>query len=155
MSSLYQIDQEILSCLDFETGEIIDPEKLEALQMERSRKIENVACWIKNLKSDALALKAEKDAFAERESKTNKKIEQLEKWLLDALGGTEFSTAKCAVSFRRSNKVEVVDLSLIPAEFLRVKTTYEPDKKTIASVLKDGQEVGGCRLVESQNVQIK
>ena len=33
MKALYEIDQEILECVDMETGEIIDPEKLTALQM--------------------------------------------------------------------------------------------------------------------------
>lgn len=67
MASLYQIDQAILECLDAETGEIIDAEKLDALFMEKNQKIENIALWIKNLQADALAYKAEKDAFAARQ----------------------------------------------------------------------------------------
>ena len=38
MATLYDIDQAILACIDLETGELIDPERLEALQMERSQK---------------------------------------------------------------------------------------------------------------------
>ena len=43
MRSLYEIDQEILDCVDAESGEILDVEKLDALQMERERKLEGVA----------------------------------------------------------------------------------------------------------------
>lgn len=53
MANLYDINSEILSCIDAETGEIIDVERLQALQMEREQKVENVALWYKNLLSDA------------------------------------------------------------------------------------------------------
>jgi hypothetical protein len=155
MANLYEIDQGILECIDLETGEVIDPDRLENLQMERSQKIENVACWIKNLLSDAAAIKAEKDALADREAKCRKKAEDLKKWLAFALEGQKFSTSRCSVSFRRSETVEVADMALIPAELLRVKTEVEPNKAAIKALLKEGREVVGCRLVENQNVQIR
>lgn len=34
---LYEIEQAIMDCIDMETGEIIDAEKLDQLQMERSK----------------------------------------------------------------------------------------------------------------------
>lgn len=153
--TLWDIDQGILACLDAETGEIIDPEKLTALHMEREAKLENVALWIKNLRADAAAIKAEKDALAKREKAASKKAEDLENWLLQALGGQAFQTAKCAVSFRRSTMVNVLDLSHIPAEYLKVKTEYSPDKNAIAAAIKAGQEIGGCELVENLNISIK
>lgn len=155
MSALYEIDQGILSCLDAETGEIIDPELLNALLMEREAKIEGVALWIKNLESDALAYKAEKDAFAEREAQAKKKIEGLKKWLAEALEGQKFSTAKCAVSFRKSTKLEVLDADSIPKELMVETVTVKPDANAIKALLKQGVEVSGCVLVENLNTQIK
>jgi hypothetical protein len=152
---LWEINQAILGCVDAETGEIIDAEALESLVMQRTEKIEAVALWIKNLLSDAAAIKAEKDALADREAKCRKKAEDLKKWLGLALEGQKFSTSRCAVSFRRSETVEVADMALIPAELLRVKTEVEPNKAAIKALLKEGREVVGCRLVENQNVQIK
>ena len=49
MRPLYEIDAEILASVDQETGEILDIEKLDALQMERERKLEGVALWVKDL----------------------------------------------------------------------------------------------------------
>lgn len=155
MASLYEIDRSILECLDLETGEVIDPERLEGLQMERSQKIENVALWIKNLLSDAEAIKAEKDVLADREAKCRKKAEDLKNWLSEALGGQKFDSARCAVSFRRSESVEVENMELLPRDLLRFKTTTEPNRTAIKALLKNGQQVVGCRLVENQNVQIK
>lgn len=155
MASLYQIDQAILECLDAETGEIIDAEKLNALFMEKNQKIENIALWIKNLQADALAYKAEKDAFAARQKAAENKVESLKAWLVSALGGQKFSTAKCAVSFRKSEAVQVDDVNSIPAEWTRIKTTIEPDKTAITAAIKAGQEITGCKLVENTNISIK
>lgn len=155
MANLYQIDQGILECIDLETGEVIDPERLESLQMERSRKIENVACWIKNLLSDAEAIKAEKDALADREAKCRKKADSLKAWLGIALEGQKFSSARCAVSFRRSEQVEILDENIIPQDLMVQTVSFKPDKKAIKELLKEGKPVSGCYLVENQNIQIK
>ena len=42
MRPLYEIDADIMGCVDTETGEIVDIERLKALEMERDAKIEGV-----------------------------------------------------------------------------------------------------------------
>lgn len=153
--NLYEIDREILACVDVETGEVIDPEALDGLLMQRSDKIESVALWIKNLQAEALALKAEKEAFDKREKQATAKIEQLKKWLVAACNGQKFSTNKCDVSFRRSEVVEVLDESAVPSQYMVESITVKPDKTAIKALLKSGCEVSGCRLIEKQNPQIK
>lgn len=155
MASLYEINQEIMACVDYETGELIDPERLENLYMERSQKIENIALWIKNLQSDALAFKSEKEAFEKREKAATTKAEQLKKYLAQALEGQKFSSERCAVSFRKSTKLEVLDVYSIPRELLVETVTVKPDTNAIKELLKNGQAVNGCRLVENLNTQIK
>lgn len=153
MASLYEINQSIMACIDPETGEVLDFDALAALQMEKDQKIENVACWVKNLMAEAAAYKAEKTAFAEREEQAVKKAESLKKWLADALAGQKFSSAKCAVSFRHSETVQVDDASIIPDDMMRIKA--EPNKTAIKAALKAGQEVQGCTLVQNLSTQIK
>lgn len=155
MSNLYEINKAIFECVDAETGEIIDIEALDALKMERDEKLENVACYIKNLLSDADAIKAEKDKLADREKRCRSKADSLKRYLADNLQGAAFSTAKCEISFRKSESVVVEDVNRIPAELLRVKTTYEPDKTAIKAAIKAGQEINGCTLVENLNLQLK
>lgn len=155
MASLYEIDNEILSCIDLETGEILDSAKLDALQMERERKIEGVACWVKNLQAEAVAYKAEKEAFAEREKAANAKVERLKKWLADALGGEKFISNRCAVSFRRSERVEILDASVVPKKLLVKKISFDPDKAAIKEAIKAGKTVKGCALVANLNTSVK
>lgn len=155
MASLYEIDQAIMECIDWESGEILDAERLDALQMERQEKVESVALWIKNLSSDAIAYKAEKDAFAEREKAALKKIESLKAWLAGALDGQKFSTWRCAVTFRKSEAVEIEDETLLPPELKTEKITYSPNKTAIKEAIKAGEEIPGCKLVERMNPTIK
>lgn len=152
---LYEIDQEILNCIDLETGEIIDAEKLSQLQMERDTKLENVALWIKDLKAEITALKAEKDAFAEREKQAKTKLEGLEKWLAFALNGEKFSTSKVAVSFRKSEAVDVQNEEILPKKYFNRKITYTVNKTAIKEAIKSGLKVKGAALIENNNIQVK
>ncbi len=158
MASLYSIRQEIENFeyeVDPETGEILNELSWDDLQMAFDEKVGNIACYIKNLSSDVLAFKAEEEQLAKRRRSTERKIEYLKQLLSENMDGQKFSTAKCAVSFRKSETVEVEDIKLVPAELLRVKTTVDADKTAIKAALKAGQAVSGCRLVEKTNTQIK
>lgn len=152
--TLYEIDQQLLDCIDLETGEIIDAEKLNALMMERDEKIEKVALWIKELKAEAEALKAEKQSFAERQKAAENKIESLKKWLADALNGEKFKTTKVAVSFRKTKSVDVPDVFALDENFVKYA---EPtaDKAAIKKAIEAGETVKGAQLVENVSISIK
>lgn len=152
--TLYEIDQELLSCIDAETGEVIDAEKLNSLQMERETKIESVALWIKDLKAEAEALKAEKLAFADRQKAAENKAESLKNWLSEALNGEKFKTTKVAVSFRKTKSVMVDSVYDLDAKYVKYKDP-DPDKKAIKEAIEAGQTVKGAQLVESVSVTIK
>ena len=154
MATLYEIDQAILDCVDMETGEIIDIEKLDQLQMDRGRKIENTALYIKNLLSDAAAIKEEKDKLAERQRVCEGKARRLKGYLSEYLAGEKFKTPKVAISYRRSESVNVSDIWKIPEEYLKYKDP-EVNKTAIKAVIKSGGEIPGAQLVETQNIQIK
>ena len=157
---LYEIDNAILECIDFETGEIIDIDKLNELQMERDAKIENVACWIKDLKAEAEAIKAEKQKLAERQKSAENKAESLKKWLAYALQGEKFKTAKCSVSFRNTESVEVTEEGLENLmrggkdELLTYKQP-EPNKTAIKQAIKAGLNVAGVQLIQNVSTIIK
>lgn len=153
MRSLYDIEQDILACIDEETGEP-DAEKLDALMMERNEKLEAVALWIKNLSAEVDMIKAEEDTLAARRKVKLKKIESLKDYLSSALNGTKFETAKCMVRFNHSKSVVVTDFTKISDDYLRYKEP-EVNKKAVADAIKLGLTVDGCELVESVTINIK
>ena len=144
MRALYDIDAAILACVDPETGEIFDPEQLDALQMERAQKLEGVALWIKDLKAEAEAVKAEADKLNARKKAIDNKVESLKTWLLYALGGEKLKTARCNVYQTHSQKVVIDDekamidmlmSSPFGEKFLRMKEP-EIDKNALKDSLK-------------------
>lgn len=155
MPSLYEINQQILDCIDMETGEIIDVEAFQNLRIERDEKVENIALYYKNLLADAEAYKAEKNAFAEREKRAANKAENLKRYLENELQGRAFKTVKADISYRKSTSVNILDEAKLPKEFIVEKMTTAPDKKAIAEKLKAGEEVAGAELSTNQNIQIK
>lgn len=157
--TIYEINEQILNCIDLETGEIIDIDKLNELQLEKDAKIENVACWIKELKAEAEAIKAEKQTLAERQKVAENKAESLKKWLAYALDGQKFKTSKCSISYRKSESVEVTEEGLNNLikehdELLTYKAP-EPNKTAIKQALKDGLSVQGVQLVQNTSTIIK
>ena len=152
--TLYEIDQKLLDCIDLETGEILNEERLNELQMERNEKLEKVALWIKELNAEADALKAEKQAFADRQKAAENKAESLKKWLADALAGEKFKTTKVMVSFRKTKSVEVADIFALDENYVKYS---EPtaDKAAIKNAIEAGEIVKGAQLVEGTSISIK
>lgn len=163
--TLYDIDRQIESLLetaiDYETGEVMPEalEALEALQMERDAKVENVALWHKNILAESKALGDEIKILQDRKKRLEKKLDWMDGYLEQALNGQRFETSKVAITFRRSQAVEISDSDA----FIRgykdnpelVKTEYSINKTNIRKMLKEGQEILGAELVDRQNMQIK
>jgi hypothetical protein len=157
--TLYEIEQQILSCVDTETGEVIDFEKLDSLELERDRKIENIGLWIKNLEADAKAYKAEKDSFAQKQKSAENKAKYLKEYLNRYLDGTAFKSTRLSISFRTSKSTEVFDINALlnyrDSEIYLKYADPEPNLTEIKEAIKDGVEIPGCRIIESRNIQIK
>ena len=154
--TIYEIDEEILKCIDEETGEVIDEDRLNALNMERDKKVSNVACWIKDLKAENEAIKTEKQNLSRRQEVNEHKMESLKNWLAFALNGEKFKDGRVSISYRKSESVQFDDtfrIENLPSEFRKV--TVEPMKSEIKQAIKDGQSVNGCYIKEENNIQIR
>ena len=163
MRALYEIDQAILDCVDQETGEILDSEKLTALQMERDRKLEGVALWIKDLNYESAIIKEEADKLTARKRALDNKITGLKMWLLIALDGEKLKTPRCNVYQTHNQRLVVVDeqqlISFLqtledPDRFLKFP---EPElrKDEIKKALNDDYEIPGATLETTESVVIK
>lgn len=160
--SLYEIDQSILALVDPETGEILDDAALEQLQMERETKLENIACWIKNLTAESAAIRQEEINLAERRKVLERKSERLKKYLSEALNGEKFQTAKCSVTFRKVSRVEIED-ALTVAEWcddngmrdLVVYSLPTVSKSELGKLLKAGTQIPGATMVEGISLGVK
>lgn len=156
--TLYEIDKALAGfelIIDEETGEVLNAADLDELNLARDQKIEGIGLWIKNLEAEKEAVKHEKDNFADRQKRLEKKIESLKGYLTYALDGQKFSTPKVAVSFRKSESVLVKDDYLVPDEYCEFTMVRKPNKTNIKDALKKGKEIMGVELVTKQNISVK
>ena len=154
MATLYEIDAAILECVDLETGEIIDVDRLNELQMARAEKVEAVALWYKNLLSDAEQYAAEEARFKKRKQSAQAQAERLKKYLMDALAGDPYKSTRVNISFRSTPRVIVDDVLDLPPRFVRFAAP-EPDKVEIMRALKAGEEIAGAHIETNQSIIIK
>lgn len=157
MAKLYEINSQIENFdfeIDEETGEILNFKELENLEIERAEKIENIALWYKNLLSDAEAFKAEEKAFKERREQAEKKAESLKNYLNFALKGETFKTVKVEIKYRKSESVNVTDVSKLAREYLTI-VEPKPNKTAIKKAIKDGKIIEGAEIIVNNNIQIK
>ncbi len=161
--NLFEIDDAIQRCVklensdnyvDTETGEIIDTAAIEQLEMDRDTKIRNIACWIKNLESDEKALAEQIKTFTARKNAAKNKRESLKSYLAAFMAGKKWQNSEVAISWRKSESVEVSNVKELPEEYLKYKDP-EPDKVKLKADLKAGAEIDGACLVTKENIQIK
>lgn len=157
MATLYELAKVIEDFsfeIDEETGEILNAYELDKLEIEKNEKVEQLCLWIKNLKADAAAYKAEKDSFAKKQKTAENKAESIKNYIQYILAGEKFKTDRVTVSYRKSEQIECPDMSLVEDYYLRHKEP-ELDKTKIKKAIKEGIDVKGCHLIERQNMQIK
>ena len=151
--NLYDIEFEIEKCFDEETGEILNEEKLTELSVERDKKIDNIACFIKNLKAEAEAIKAEEDKLKKRREVAVHKAERLSDYLQTYLAGELFKSPRVAIGYHHSVSVAIKDENTIPEAFKAY--TVKVDKIGIRNALKRGEAVDGAELVNNVSMVVR
>lgn len=163
MAKLYELDQKIneliANSIDPETGEVSDGfiEKLDALNMERNEKIDNIMRLYKNLISDAAGWEAEEKRLSELKKSAKNRAESLKNYLSQYMeaGVEKFTSEHGKIGWRKSEKVVVQDVDTLPEEFKKVKVEVKADLISLKNALKEDRKIDGVSLEEHQNIQIK
>ena len=159
---LYEIDRQLERLLeldtermvDSETGEILTAEEIDQLNMDRLEKIEGCLLVIKNKEAEAEAIQAEIKKLQERKKTLDNKVQWIRGYVANSLNGEKFKTARVAVSYRKSESVEVTCApEMLPQEFITV--TLKPALTPLKEALKNGAEIAGVQIVTKNNLQVK
>lgn len=128
---------------------------LQRIEAEHSDKVLRIGCFIKNLRVDAEALKAEKVRLARRQQGVERTIEYLTRYLQDfSEPGRKYQSPQCTIGWRKSEAVQItVSPDKLPEEYRRVKV--EADLSGIKAALKEGDAIEGASLESRQNIQIR
>lgn len=156
---LWEINRDILSCINEETGEILDEEKLHNLQMDRKEKLRNIAFVALNAEADVKILKEQEEKFKTRRRAAEKTIAWCKAALERELAGKGMDEPEFRVSYRKSQRVLINDYDFLPPEFLKpipdCMRESLVNKKMIADAIKSGKSVPGAELETRNNICIR
>lgn len=152
---LYEINQEIMDCIDIETGEIINQERLDELEMAKSDKLTNIALLYINLKADAEAYEKQEKKFSALKKNAKSTMDWCKATLAKELEGQAFrdDEKRFSISWRKSEKLEITDPEKISEEWKKVEIKY--DLTGMKQAIKDGAQVDGAVISENNNIQIR
>lgn len=132
--------------------------QLKAIEGTHAEKCLNLACLIKNVEAEALALTIEEQKLKTRAEAAARKAGWLRSYLAANMEpGTNLKDARAMIGWRKSTAVEVTcKPEELPKEFQRTKVTVDADKTALKDALeKPGCSVAGAQLVQRFNLQIK
>ena len=159
--SLYALADNLIAIaqsveVDPDTGETTGIEALEEAQGDFEEKAAAVAIVIREKEAHAAGLDDYISDLQKRKKSDAKAVDRLKQYLIDQMecvGIRKIDRVEAKITLRNSESVEVVDESLIPEKYKRVK--YEISKSDIKTAIKDGISVNGARIITKTGVIIK
>jgi hypothetical protein len=113
----------------------------------------DATCWvIDRLRAEAAYHQAQAKRFSALAATETSRADSLESTLISLLTrlfpqATRFQFPDHLLTSRKSSAVAITDPSALPAEWLTVKTTTQPDKAAIKEALKAGHLIPGAHLL--------
>jgi len=144
--------------IDPETGMVFDITQLDALEMERDKKIENALLYEEQMKAEAKEIDEYIKRLQERSRAKKNTAESIKNWLMGRMresGESKFETSRIRAILRvvAANKTVITNEQSIPPQYL--KTKIEPDTAAIKAALKAGEVVPGAELADGVSLTIK
>ena len=166
---LYELSKDYESLiLAIENGDVPEEaitDTLESITTLLDEKVDNIACWIKQLTAEAEAIKAEEDKLKARRTAKLNRAERLTAYLFECLlnsGRTKIETARNVISFRNTpekvvfdDEKKFIEWAMKNADSLLNYGKPTVDRTAVKVALENGAEIEGCRIERSQNIQIK
>ena len=157
MTRLYEIaaqynDIQRMADSDDENMLVAIADTMDGIEGEFKDKAIAIVSTAFNVEADIDAI----DAQIKRLQDKKKTIQSKSKWLRDYLRqnmeATGINNITCplfSITLSAASKqVEITDASLLPDDYVRVKTEVSPDKIALAKALKDGAAIPGAMLCD-------
>jgi len=163
MASLYEMTKQFEELNSkIENGEIPEDaigDTLDAMELTIKDKSNNVSAFILNQKSKVKEIKEAMQAMQKRMKSEQKKIEWLEKYLLDNMIKSGIQELECPQWKVKVGKnppsVELHEdaVELLDEKYITQKVTRTPNKKEIKKAIQQGEKISGAALVSKPNLR--
>jgi len=141
-----------------ESAALIEQEIMDLL-IKNKDEVDNGVNYVKYVESQSELIDAEIErlkAFKKRYDGRIKAMKHFSMLVMKKLGIERLDgNLGRSFSLRKSQAVNVTNLSLLPNEYTRITTNIEPDKRLIADHLKRDIIVPGAELVVNESIQVR
>lgn len=171
MANLFSIDKDLfdklskLEEMDYneETGEYTDPDTGEVFTMDdimvqddnRKTKLANIALFIRQLDNETqIQKKYGQSILAKAKAKENT-AQRLRASIMRSMsifGDTKVKDDRVTISTRATETVNIVNIDLLPREFVQEVITLKSDNDKIKKAIQSGEIIAGAEL--KQNVSL-
>lgn len=160
MAKLYEIAERYKNLLDLTDNEELDKKMIEralaGVDEELSSKADNIGRLYKNMDSSIKFLKEEMDRLNKRRKALERSKTNLKAYLVDCMRKTDKKKIKTDLfnfNLQANTPALVIDdMFKIPEEFFRTEKVL--DKDLLKEKLKDGLEITGASLKQSESLRI-
>lgn len=155
----YRADADKLADLDLDDQTLTDT--LESLSGDLEVKAQNTAMLIRNIESNAAAIKDAEAQMKARRTALENRATRIKDWLHANMLVAGIQKIECPyfkLSVRENPPaVEIYEPGLIPAQFMKQPEPPppSPDKTAIKAAIQSGEEVPGCKLTRGTRLEIK
>jgi hypothetical protein len=162
-TSLYQIEQTYLNLVEslIENGGELTPELETELSINKEQLQNKGVCYgfiVKELEGNVDLIDLEIKRLQALKKPLVNSIDRLKNNLSQAMqmfDVTELKTPLLKINFRKSESVEIEDIALLDADFVKTTITKAADKIAIKEAIKAEIPVRGAVLITNYNLQIK
>lgn len=121
-------------------------------------KAENIGKLMKSLDANIEAIKAEEKRLADRRRALENRKQGLLQYLEDSLrfaGIDKIKTPLITVAFQKNPPKVEIDEDILLDETYLVYSAPTPNKKLLMQELKNGVEIPGVRLIQTESLRVK
>ena len=160
MSNLFELNDQFR---ELSQRDDLDPtvmkDTLDAIDDTRKDKLENLATWADQLKSEINFIEDKQRTWRDELSYRKNKLQWIKQYMTDVLddaGIKRFDTENHLLSVRNFKASTVIDdAKKLPEAYTIQKVESDPNKVAIYKALKAGQEVPGAHLKNNRSTVIK
>ena len=154
----YRALEDLLNEIDPTTGEFINNEDvikdyINNLNDTRDNKLDNIERLKREYEASSNALDSEIKRLQQFKKQKEKSIENLTSLQMILTQGEKIETSLYKFSTRKSKSVNIIDESLIPDEYFKIKK--EVSKTEISKAINSGVNVSGAEIVEKISLTVK
>ena len=154
----YRALEDLLNEVDPESGEFINNEDIikdyiNNLNDTRDNKLDNIERLKREYEASSNALDSEIKRLQQFKKQKEKNIENLTNLQMLLTQGEKIETSLYKFSTRKSKSVNILDESLIPDEYFKIKK--EVSKTEISKAINSGVVVGGAEIIEKISLTVK